>query len=192
MGQKPRSPASLRVLLEGHDVGPKGVEHRPRLGHVPVLALEVELGLVAPEAQHDVEGLAGHLAVLARGAVDVEHGPVARQTARGHPEVEPPLGEVVEHGHTVGELGGVMVGHEKAAGTDAHARGLQERLGHDQVGRGMRLPGRRVVLADPRLAEAELVGPAELLEIPLVSVVEVALRWMRRHGEQSVVHLRLP
>src|ERR1700730_7449870 len=56
----------------------------------------------------------------------------------------------------------------------------------------MRLPGRRVVLADPRLAEAELVGPAELLEIPLVSVVEVALRWMRRHGEQSVVHLRLP
>src|SRR5438132_14082891 len=56
----------------------------------------------------------------------------------------------------------------------------------------MRLPGRRVVLADPRLAEAELVCPAELLEIPLVPVVEVALRWMRRHGEQSVVHLRLP
>src|SRR6266446_2563672 len=54
----------------------------------------------------------------------------------------------------------------------------------------MWLPGGRVVLADPRLAEAELVGPAELLEIPLVSVVEVTLGWMRRHREQSVVHVR--
>src|SRR6185369_4695579 len=47
---------------------------------------------------------------------------------------------------------------------------------------------RRVVLADPRLAEAELIGPAQLLEVPLVAVVEAALRRVRGHREQAVVH----
>ena len=62
--------------------------------------------------------------------------------------------------------------------------GLHEGLGHEQIGRGVGLPGRRVVLADPRLAEAQLVRPAELLEIPLVAVVEAALGRMRRHRER--------
>src|SRR5438309_7873309 len=34
----------------------------------------------------------------------------------------------VEHRDAVGELGRVMVGHEKAAGPDAHAPGLQQGL----------------------------------------------------------------
>jgi len=59
----------------------------------------------------------------------------------------------------------VVVGHQEPARTDAHALGLQERLGHEQIGRRVRFPRRRVVLADPRLAEAQLVRPAELLEI---------------------------
>jgi hypothetical protein len=159
---------------------------------VPVLALKVELGLVAPEPQDDVERLARHLAVLARVAVDVEQGPVARQPARGHAEVEPALREVVEHGHPVGQLGGVMVRHEEPAGADAHALGLEQRLGHEQIGRRVRLPGRGVMLADPRLAEAQLVRPAELLEIPLVPVVQRALGRVRRHREQSVFHASLP
>src|SRR5712691_1636065 len=54
----------------------------------------------------------------------------------------------------------------------------------------MRLPGRGVVLADPRLAEAELIGPAKLLEIPLVSVVQAALGRVRGHREEAVVHGR--
>jgi hypothetical protein len=55
----------------------------------------------------------------------------------------------------------------------------------------MRLPRRGVVLADPRLAEAELVGPAKQLEIPLMTIVEAALGWVGRHSEQSVIHGRL-
>src|SRR5438309_2600018 len=97
----------------------------------------------------------------------------------------------VEHRDAVGELGRVMVGHEKAAGPDAHAPGLQQGLRHEQVGRRMRLPRRRVVLADPRLAEAELVRPAKLLKIPLVAIVEAALGRVRRHREQSVIHASL-
>ncbi len=162
-------------LLERRDVRAERVEHRAGLGDVPVLALEVELGLVAPQAQDDVERLPRHLAVLARVAVDVEQGPVAGQPARRHAEIETALREVVEHRHPVGQLGGVVVRHEEPAGADPHALRLQQRLGHEQVGRRVRLPGRRVVLADPRLAEAQLVSPAELLEIPLVPVVQAAL-----------------
>src|SRR5262244_3540680 len=82
----------------------------------------------------------------------------------------------------------MVIRHQEPAGADAHALRLHQRLGHEQVRRGMRLPGRRVVLADPRLAEAELVGPAQLLEIPLVAVVQAALGRVRWHREQSVVH----
>src|SRR4029077_15711103 len=54
----------------------------------------------------------------------------------------------------------------------------------------MRLPWRGVVLTDPRLAEADLVGPAKLLEIPLMTIVEAALGWGGRPSEQSVIHGR--
>ena len=175
-------------LLQRLDVRLERVEHRPGLGDVPVLALVVELGLVAPQAQDDLQRLAGHLAVLPRHAVDVEHRPVARQPAGRHAEVEPALGQMIEHGHPVRELGGMVVGHEEPAGADAHRLGLQERLGHEQVGRGVRLPRRGVVLADPGLAEAQLVRPAQRLQIPLVTVEETALGRMRRHREQAVVH----
>ena len=96
--------------------------------------------------------------------------------------------EVIEHRHAMGELGRMVVGHQKPAGADAHARRLHQRLRHQQVGRGMRLPRRRVMLPDPRLAEAELVRPAQLLQVPPVAVVQAPLRGMRRHREQSVVH----
>src|SRR5436309_861579 len=69
--------------------------------------------------------------------------------------------------------------------------GQKPRLGHQQIGRRMRLPGRGVVLADPRLAEAQLVRPAQLLQIPLVAVVETTLRWVRGHREQPVIHRTL-
>src|SRR5205823_12426572 len=98
------------------------------------------------------------------------------------------LREVVEHRDPVGGLGRVVVGDEEPAGADAHALGLQEGLGHQEIRGRVRLPGRRVVLADPRFAEAQLVGPAELLEIPAVAVVEAALRRVRGHREEAVVH----
>jgi len=98
------------------------------------------------------------------------------------------LREMIEHRHAIGQLGRVVIGQQEAAGPDAHARGLHQRLGHQEVGRGMRLPRRRVVLADPRLAEAELVGPAQLLQVPLVAVVESALGRVRGHREQAVIH----
>jgi hypothetical protein len=43
----------------------------------------------------------------------------------------------------------------------------------------MRLPRRGVVLADPAFAEAQLVEPADHLQVPVVAVLERPLRRMR-------------
>ena len=63
-----------------------------------------------------------------------------------------------------------------------------ERLGYEQVGRGDRLPGGGEVLADPCLAEAEVVGEFEDVEVPLVSVPCGALGRVRGHEEQTGFH----
>src|ERR1700730_11133048 len=69
---------------------------------------------------------------------------------------------------------------------------MRMRLGHQEVRRGMRLPRRGVMLTDPGLAEAQLVGPAQLLKIPLVTVEELPLRRVRRHREETVFHGKPP
>ena len=66
--------------------------------------------------------------------------------------------------------------------------GLQQRLRHQQVGRGMRLPRRGVMLADPGFLIAELVEPAQHLEIPVVPLLQAPLRRMRGHREISNFH----
>ncbi len=52
----------------------------------------------------------------------------------------------------------------------------------------MRLPGRGVVLADPAFLIAELVEPAQHLQVPIVPFLQPALRRMRRHREISEFH----
>src|SRR5260370_32994674 len=81
-----------------------------------------------------------------------------------------------------------MIGQEKAARGEADLLRFHQRLGDQQVGGGMRLPGCGMVLADPGLDKAQLVGPAQSLKIPAVTVEEWALRWVRRHCEQTVLH----
>ena len=131
---KPRSPASFSVSeffdeagdadrrmrrLERLDMRLERPEHRLRPRDVPELALVVERLVLRPQAQDDVERLPRHVAVDAGHAVDVEHRPVARQAARGDAEIEPALRQMVEHGDAVGELGGVVVRQQEAAGAEA-------------------------------------------------------------------------
>ena len=163
-------------------------EHFRAFGDVPVLALIVELRLVRPEAQDHVERFARHVAVLAGHAVHVEHLPVARQPARGDAEIESAPAQMVHHRNPVGELGRVVVGQQEAAGAEPDGLRLPETLDHQQVGRGMRLPGRGVVLADPAFGKAELVRPADMLEVPFVALAQVALGGMRRHAEKADFH----
>ena len=74
------------------------------------------------------------------------------------------------------------------AGTEPNVLRAHERLRDEQVGRGHRLPGGSEVLADPCLAEAEIVGEFEDVEVPLVGVPCGALRRVRGHEEQSGFH----
>ena len=200
---KPRSPASFsvsRVLrqagdadrrmrrLQRLDVRLEEIEHRVGLGHRPELALVGPGRVIGPHLQDDLQRLAGHVAVLPAHAVDVEHRPVARQARCGDAEIQPAVGEMVEHRDAVGEFGRVMIGQQEAAGAEADILGLQKRLRQQQVGRRMRLPGRGVMLADPGFLIAELVEPAQDLQVPVVSLLQAALRRMRGHREISDFH----
>src|SRR4029079_4527324 len=48
--------------------------------------------------------------------------------------------KVVEHGDAGGVRGGMMVGQQEPARSEANVLGLHQRLRDQQVGRGMRLP----------------------------------------------------
>src|SRR3954453_16586578 len=95
---------------------------------------------------------------------------------------------MIEHGDAVGELGGMVIGEKETAGAETNVFGLQKRLRQQQVRRGMRLPRRGVMLADPGLLIAELIEPAQRLKIPVVALFQPALRRMRRHREISDFH----
>ena len=95
---------------------------------------------------------------------------------------------MVELGDAVGQFGGVVIGQQEAAGSDAQPLGLQEGLGDQQVGGGHRLPRPGVVLADPGLGVAEFIEPAQGLQVPLDRRLRGPLRRMRRHREISQFH----
>src|SRR5262249_52895693 len=88
----------------------------------------------------------------------------------------------------VGELGRMMIGQQEAAGAETDIFGLQESLREDEIGRGMRLPGRGVMLADPGLLIAELVEPAQRLQVPVLAFLQTAFRRMRGHRKISEFH----
>ena len=73
-------------MLQRLQVRLEDAEHFLGLVDVPELAAVLEAGFVAPEAQDDIQGLAGHLPVGAGHAVDVEHRPVAGQAGGGDAE----------------------------------------------------------------------------------------------------------
>ena len=79
---------------------------------------------------------------------------------------------MVEHRDAVGEFGRMMIGQQEAAGPDADVLGLQQGLRDQQVRRGMGFPGRGVMLADPGLLIAELVEPAQDLEVPVLAFLQ--------------------
>ena len=95
---------------------------------------------------------------------------------------------MIEHRDAVGEFGRVVIGQQKTAGADADIFGLQQRLRHQQIRRGMRLPWRGVVLADPGFLVAEFIQPPQHLQVPVVALFQPALRRMRGHREISEFH----
>src|SRR3972149_1203102 len=67
--------------------------------------------------------------------------------------------EVVEEDHAVGDVKRVVVGDGDDAGAEADVLRALAGGGDEDFGAGDRLPATPVMLADPRLVEAEVVGP---------------------------------
>ena len=95
---------------------------------------------------------------------------------------------MIEHRDAVGEFGGMVIGQEEAARAEPDIFGLQKRLRQQEVGRRVRFPGRGVVLTDPGFLVTEFIQPPQHFQIPVVALLQVALRRMRWHREISDFH----
>ena len=183
------SNANGRVrLLVGFDVAFQRVQHGIDAVDCPVFPFVFKRLLALPKLQNDVQRFPGHVPVLASHAIDVEELPVARQTARSHSEHESSLGHMVQVGHSVRQLGWIVVGKKVRAWGQLDIFGAQQGLGNEQVRSRVRLPGGGKMLADPGFMEAQLINEIQMLEIPVVARVQIPLRWVRGHHEDSNLH----
>ncbi len=142
-------------------------------------------GLV-PETQDDFQRLPRHGPDVGRS--DAEHRLVGGDRAGGHSEVQPASGKMIQHHQAAGEGGGVVHRQEEAARTQADVAGLGEGADQQEVGRGIGLPRHGVVLADPGLAIAKLIQPADDLQVPVEALLQIPLGRMGRHGEEAELH----
>ena len=142
-------------------------QHAP-LRHRPVLALELVL-VVGPAADDVVDGLLPHLARLVRvDAEALELGPGRRAAGA---EVDPAVGDQVEHGGRLGRAHRVVVrlGHEPHAVAEAHALGLRGDGAVEHLGVGaVRVLLEEVVLDGPERVPPEPLAGHRLLERVLV------------------------
>ncbi len=98
---------------------------------------------------------------------EAEHERVGEVPAGAHTEVDAPPGEVVEQHDAVGGGEGVVVRQAHHAGAEADVPGAFGGDGEEQFGGGDELPPGAVMLADPRLVEAERIGVLDQLQVPL-------------------------
>src|SRR5579863_4061496 len=84
-----------------------------------------------------------------------------------------------------------MVGEDVRAGSEFDAFGLGQRLRDDQVGRGIGLPWRGEVLADPGFQVAELIGAAQHFEVPFMPRPQIAFGRMAGHQKKSKLHAQV-
>ena len=82
----------------------------------------------------------------------------------------------------------MMIGQQETARPKPNGLGLAEGLRKQQIGCRVRLPGRGVMLADPGFLIAELIKPSQDLQVPIVALLQSALRRMRGHREISDFH----
>ncbi|HMK98839.1 MAG TPA: hypothetical protein VK428_01485 [Acidimicrobiales bacterium] len=92
---------------------------------------------------------------------------------------------MVEQHHALGHHEGVVVGERHHPGSEPDVAGTLGGGGDEQLGRADDLVTGRVVLADPRLVEAELVQADEELEVTLQGERRVLARRLERGHEDA-------
>ena len=101
------------------------------------------------------------------GRVEPDHDRVGRQRPGPEAEHEPAPGEVVEQDGPLGDPQRVVVADADHAGAELDVAGPLGGGGDEDLRRGDDLGAGRVVLADPRLVEAEPVEVLDQLEVAL-------------------------
>src|SRR5262249_52326749 len=93
-----------------------------------------------------------------------------------------------QRGDAMCQLRRVVVGQQVHTRAELDAFGAQQGLSDHQVGCRDRLPGGGEMLPDPGLVIPQGVAQGQVVEIPLMRVVDVPLRWMGWHHKESVLH----
>ena len=128
-----------------------------------------------------LEALLHHRSLPQR--VDAEHVGIGGELARADAEHHAAAREMVEQHHAVGEEQRVVIGERAHAGAQLDAAGALRRHRDEHLGRRDELVAGGVVLADPRLVEAELVEPLDELEIAVEGEGGVLARGVERREE---------
>ena len=144
--------------------------------------------LAAQQRDDHVERLGHHVALSAR--VDAEHHRVRRQQAGPDAEHRAPARQMVELRHAVGDHQRLVVGQRDDAGAEPDVLGARRDVGDEQLGAGDDLVAGGVVLADPRLVEAELVEPLDELAVALQTERRVLVDGMKRRHEDAETQTR--
>ena len=95
---------------------------------------------------------------------------------------------MIHEGNTAGQFRRMMVGQQMGAGRELDALGAHQRLGNQDVGRGIGFPGRGEVLTYPGFGKAQTVAQGDVFQIPFKTFAQIALRRMGRHHEYSDFH----
>ena len=160
----PHGRVGVAIGLGQHVEGAPGA----RLGRLEGGAVGMGVGGAAP----DLLELPDHLVPVGLGLrrVDAETADLVASRPSAGAELEPALAHVVEHGHPLGQLDGVV--HDGVQVEDARSHvdlgGLGKGMGHEHLaGRGVGVVLQEVVLAHPDVLPVVLVGDPHHLQFVL-------------------------
>ena len=102
-------------------------------------------------------------------------------------QVEPPLGQMIEKRQPAGHVGRMMLLQADRRRPQADALRLAQGAGDEDLRHHDVLVLHRVMLADPELAEAQLLGPHDQLQVFVVALGRRLGRIVERHDEHAVV-----
>ena len=155
---------------------------------LPELAVEFVRRILRPDHLHDLDRF-DDLAVAHADVVVTKQLEVRQQAARSDAELEPAAAHVIELRHFGGDDDRIVIGNADDAGAEAQVLGLRYEAGHEHQRRRDRLAGRRKMLAEPQLLEAEPVGQQRFLGVLGKRLGKRAGRRVHRHHEKSETHI---
>ena len=152
---------------------------------LPELPVVLVRRVRGPEVEDDVERLHGHGAPLLR--VEAVELLVGGDASRAETEVEAAVRQVVEEGDAGRHVGRVVLVEADRGGSQADALGLPEHAADEDLGHDDRLVPHGVVFADPELAETELLGADDQLDVLVETLGQRFARRVKGHDEHAVV-----